>query len=174
MRFALAGTNVEFAYGGVGSDVFDASGVSGMVELWGQWGDDVLTGGFGDDTLLGDEWLPGGGNDVLDGGAGNDWLDGGNGNDTFVFRVGSGVDTLYDFGQTYHFDRAAGIDAMVPGDHDLIRFEGGLFGSFDTLAASGAMTQSGANVVISLNAADQITLRNVTLGSLDAGDFIFV
>ena len=160
VRFALAGTNVEFAYGGVGNDVFDASGVSSMVEFWGQWGDDVLTGGSGDDTLLGDEWLPGGGNDVLDGGAGNDWLDGGNGNDTFVFRLGSGVDTVGDFGRA--------------GDQDmLIRIAGGPFASFAALAASGAMVQSGANVVITLSAADQITLRNVQLGTLDASDFLF-
>jgi Ca2+-binding RTX toxin-like protein len=78
----LAGTNVEFVYGGMGSDVFDASGVTSGIEMWGQWGDDVLIGGSGDDTLLGDEWFPGGGNDWLDGGAGNDWLDGGNGDDS--------------------------------------------------------------------------------------------
>ena len=144
----------------MGNDVFDASGVTTSVELWGQWGDDVLTGGAGNDALLGDEWLAGGGNDVLDGGAGNDWLYGGNDNDTFVFRAGSGLDTVTDFGQA--------------GDHDVIRFEGGPFASFDALAASGAMTQSGADVIIALNAADQITLSNVTLSDLDAGDFLFV
>ena len=112
---------MEFAYGGLGNDVFDATGVTSRVDLWGQWGDDVLTGGSGDDTLLGDEWLPGGGNDVLDGGAGNDWLDGGNDNDTFVFRLGSGVDTVDDFGQTT-------LDGhCMAGDPDVIRIEGGPF-----------------------------------------------
>ncbi len=97
----LAGTNVSFAYGGLGNDVFDASGVTSGVDMWGQWGNDVLIGGAGNDTLMGDEWLPGGGNDWLDGGAGNDWLEGGNGDDTFVFRAGSGMDTVEDFDQTY-------------------------------------------------------------------------
>ena len=59
------------------------------------------------------------------------------------------------------------------GDQDVIRIAGGPFASFAALAASGAMVQSGANVVITLNAADQITLRNVQLGTLDAGDFLF-
>ena len=97
----LAGTNVNFAYGGLGNDVFDASGVTSGVDLWGQWGNDVLIGGAGNDALLGDEWLPGGGNDWLDGGAGNDFLEGGNGDDTFVFRAGSGMDTIEDFDQSY-------------------------------------------------------------------------
>jgi Ca2+-binding RTX toxin-like protein len=72
----LAGTNVSFVYGGLGSDVFDASGTTSGVSLWGQWGNDALIGGSGNDWLMGDEWLPGGGNDWLDGGTGNDWLDG--------------------------------------------------------------------------------------------------
>jgi hypothetical protein len=41
--------------------------------------------------------------------------DGGNGNDTIVFRAGSGIDTVSDFGQA--------------GDHDVIRFEGTQFTS---------------------------------------------
>ena len=170
VHLTLAGTNVEFVYGGMGNDVFDASGVSTGIEMWGQWADDVLIGGSGDDTLLGDEWLIGGGNDILDGGAGNDWLDGGNGSDTFVFRAGCGLDTLYDFGQTQD---ATGTMVMAPEDHDVIRFEGGLFANFDALVASGAMAQVGANVVITLDATDQITLRNMSISNLDAGDFVF-
>jgi Ca2+-binding RTX toxin-like protein len=170
LHLTLAGTNVEFVYGGMGNDVFDASGVSTGIEMWGQWADDVLIGGSGDDTLLGDEWLIGGGNDILDGGAGNDWLDGGNGSDTFVFRAGCGLDTLYDFDQTQD---ATGTMVMAPEDHDVIRFEGGLFANFDALVASGAMAQVGANVVITLDATDQITLRNMSIGNLDAGDFVF-
>jgi Ca2+-binding RTX toxin-like protein len=167
----LAGTNVNFVYGGLGNEVFDASGVTSGIEMWGQWGADVLIGGSGDDTLLGDEWLPGGGNDWLDGGAGNDWLDGGNGDDTFVFRPGSGMDTVYDFDQTYLLPTS---QTMVhTNDHDVIRFEGGLFASFDALVASGDMTQSGANVVIKYGAADQITMYNVSLSQLSAKDFVF-
>jgi Ca2+-binding RTX toxin-like protein len=169
----LAGTNVNFVYGGLGNDVFDASGVSSAVSLWGQWGNDVLIGGSGNDWLMGDEWLPGGGNDWLDGGAGNDWLDGGNGDDTFVFRAGSGMDTVEDFDQT-NSDSTSLTYAMVHSNgHDVIRFEGGLFANFDALVASGDMTQSGANVVIKYGAADQVTMLNVSLSQLSAKDFVF-
>lgn len=50
---------------------------------------DSLVGGNGNDTLRG-----GYGNDTLDGGAGNDRLEGSNGSDTYIFRRGSGQDTI--------------------------------------------------------------------------------
>jgi Ca2+-binding RTX toxin-like protein len=51
------------------------------VSIFGNGGNDALTGGTANDTLDG-----GGGNDTLDGGAGgNDSLIGGSGNDTFVW-----------------------------------------------------------------------------------------
>jgi hypothetical protein len=121
--------------------------------------------------LLGDEWLPGGGNDWLDGGAGNDWLDGGNGDDTFVFRPGSGMDTIEDFDQSYASPTSTTL--VHSNDHDVIRFEGGLFANFDALVASGDMTQSGANVVIKYGATDQVTMLNVSLSQLSANDFVF-
>ena len=120
---------------------------------------------------MGDEWLPGGGNDWLDGGAGNDWLDGGNGDDTFVFRPGSGMDTIEDFDQS---DPSPTSSTMLhTNDHDVIRFEDGLFANFDALVASGDMTQSGANVVIKYGATDQVTMLNVSLSQLGANDFVF-
>jgi serralysin len=183
----LANANVEFVYGGLGNDVLDASGMTSAtqdfgsyqlsgIEMWGQWGDDTLIGGNGDDTLFGDEWLVGGGNDWLDGGPGNDWLAGGNGDDTFVFRPGSGQDTVYDFDQTWQFSyENPSIDAMVhTNDHDVIRIEGGLFTDFNALVASGAMTQVGGNVVIKLTDVDQVTLRNINVSDLGAKDFVFV
>jgi hypothetical protein len=75
---------------------------------------------------------------------------------------------LYDFSQTFV------TDVPQAGDHDVIRFEGTQFTSFDDLVNSGAMAQSGANVVITLDATDQITLRNVMVGNLHAGDFLFM
>jgi trimeric autotransporter adhesin len=115
------------------------------VDLWGLWGNDVLIGGSGNDWLVGDvsdptpvsSGQPGRGNDWLDGGAGNDWLEGGNGDDTFVFRAGSGMDTIEDFDQTV----SDSGDLVHTNDHDVIRFEGGLFANFDALVASGDMTQ---------------------------------
>ncbi|WP_304665236.1 calcium-binding protein [Massilia sp. erpn] len=61
----------------------------------GQAGNDILTTRGGDDVVDGE-----GGNDTLDGGTGNDMLTGGTGNDTFVFRVGSGQDTINAVDQT--------------------------------------------------------------------------
>ena len=58
-------------------------------------------------------------------------------------------------------------------DHDVIRFEDGLFANFDALVASGDMTQSGADVVIKYGASDQVTLKNVSLTNLTAQDFTF-
>ena len=146
--------------------------VTSGVNLWGQWGNDVLIGGAGNDWLMGDEWLAGGGNDWLDGGAGNDWLDGGNGDDTFVFRPGSGMDTVEDFDQSNPSTTSTHC-TVHSNDHDVIRFEGGLFASFDALVASGDMTQSGANVVIKYGATDQVTMLNVSLSQLSANDFVF-
>ncbi|WP_200882981.1 hypothetical protein, partial [Cellvibrio mixtus] len=53
-------------------------------------GNDVLFGEAGNDSLSG-----GDGDDLLDGGVGNDTLNGGAGNDVFVFRKGSGNDTVF-------------------------------------------------------------------------------
>ncbi len=56
-------------------------------------GNAVLYGGGGRDVLWG-----GGGGDLLDGGAGDDTLHGGLGDDTYLFRRGSGRDTIDDDG----------------------------------------------------------------------------
>ncbi|MEX3011303.1 M10 family metallopeptidase [Hoeflea sp. TYP-13] len=80
---ALAGTNIELAWGGSGNDVYDATGVATGVYLYGNSGNDTLTGGSG--------------NDIIDGGAGNDILNGGGGNDRFVFFGVTGSDTIGDW-----------------------------------------------------------------------------
>ncbi len=112
-----------------------------------------MNGGAGNDTLSG-----GAGNDRLIGGAGNDSLDGGAGTDSFVFDKVFGKDTVSGFVAT-----AAG--------HDTIDFSTAAFGSFAAIKSH--MVQSGANVVITLDAADTITLKGVTLASLSAADFSF-
>jgi Ca2+-binding RTX toxin-like protein len=79
-------------------------GTAGSDNIIGRVEADVLMGMAGNDTLSG-----GAGDDVLDGGAGNDALYGGvsgnfsgagAGNDTYVFGLGYGQDTIYDFDAT--------------------------------------------------------------------------
>jgi Ca2+-binding RTX toxin-like protein len=84
-------------YGGVGDDVIDASGLVGSppveAELYGEGGNDTITGG--------------GNNDIIDGGAGVDQLRGNDGDDILIaggntnvaqageiYDGGNGVDTL--------------------------------------------------------------------------------
>jgi hypothetical protein len=65
------------------------------------------------------------------------------------------------------------ISGFVTGtNHDTINFGTSDFASFTALSKH--MTQAGANVVIRLDAADSITLDNITLASLSATDFKFV
>jgi Ca2+-binding RTX toxin-like protein len=85
------GADNDLLIGGIGSDVMNGDAGNDLLE--GQGGFDLLNGGDGDDRLEGNA-----GNDTLDGGAGNDVLRGGLGADTFVFRVGSGNDTVVDKG----------------------------------------------------------------------------
>ncbi|CAH1208159.1 hypothetical protein PAECIP111893_02849 [Paenibacillus plantiphilus] len=83
------GTGNDSLQGGIGNDIL--LGGAGDDSLNGQDGADSLSGGEGADRLYG-----GNGADLLDGGAGNDTLEGGTGNDTYLFRKGSGQDTIYD------------------------------------------------------------------------------
>ena len=81
--FTIAsGTDIEFAFGGDGSDVLTGNALSNRMQ-----------GGRGNDTLSG-----GGQMDLLDGGQGNDTLTGGDGPDYFVIRKDAdSVDTITDF-----------------------------------------------------------------------------
>ena len=83
-------------YGNGGDDIL--SGVEGNDTLDGGDGNDSLYGGTGSDVLLGGagvDILNGeNGDDILDGGTGNDTLHGGQGNDVFIYRRGSGQDSI--------------------------------------------------------------------------------
>ncbi|MBI1314693.1 tandem-95 repeat protein [bacterium] len=92
-------TQIQFS-GGDGNDYFDASLATGVVNLIGNGGDDVLIGGSANDTLTGgsgaDELAGGSGNDSLDGSGGTgDTLEGGDGDDTL--DGGSGNDLIREF-----------------------------------------------------------------------------
>lgn len=152
--------------GGNGSDTLTGTaaderltGDNGTDKLVGLGGADTLSGGNGSDDLRGgdgfDSLSGGNGGDTLDGGAGADSLVGDNGPDQFVFLGAFGHDKLIDFE-----------------NEDRIVLDDAQFANFAAVMA-GAQ-QNGANVVITLDAANSITLQNVTVGSLNAGDFLFV
>jgi Ca2+-binding RTX toxin-like protein len=114
-------------------DFVDAGGGNDLVWLgdgqdlaWGADGDDHLQGGAGNDVLLGasgnDRLFGGAGADILDGGPGDDLLFGGNGpfatdtaSDTYVFRRGSGRDTLVATGSSGPADTVV-LEGLAPAD----------------------------------------------------------
>jgi len=128
-------------------------GTSAAETINGSSFDDNIDGGAGNDTLKGNN-----GADRIVGGIGNDSLTGGAGNDTFAFSAGFGFDTILDFKD----------DAS---ENDIIEFSSDLFGSFSALQV--AMTQSGADVIVTCDANNVVTIKNVTLANLDADDFWF-
>jgi Ca2+-binding RTX toxin-like protein len=86
-------------------------------------------------------------------------LTAGTGRDTFAFAADFGHDQITDF-------RPTGASA------DVIEFSTDVFSSFAEVQA--AMQQVGADVVISVDAANSLTLRSVSLASLTPDDFLFV
>lgn len=112
--------------------------------------DDRINGLAGADKLTGAV-----GTDTLDGGAGNDTLSGGVGVDRFVFSGAFGKDVVTDF---------EAKDVIQLGASQFVDFAG-------VLAKS---AQVGADVVITLDASNSITLQGVTLGTLQSDDFLFV
>jgi hypothetical protein len=126
-------------------------------------GDDYFSGGAGADSLAGfagnDTLDAGAGNDQLDGGTGGDLLIGGVGLDTFVIKQGFGRDTITDFGAT-------------AANQDLLQVSTSVFTAMQTFMA--ASRQVGADVIVTATPNDVLTLKNVTLASLDATDLRFV
>ena len=90
-------------------------------------GDDVIYGGAGFDSLYGED-----GNDTLIGGTGSDYLEGGAGDDTYIYNLGDGFDTIYDYngGNT---------------DNDTIKFGEGI--SFEDLS----FERDGNSLIIYVN-----------------------
>lgn len=99
-------SGVERVNGNVGADVIDATGIATALLLFGNDGDDKLTGGAGADVLIGgngdDTLIGGAGNDIMLGSAGSDTFEGGGGKD--IFLIGSSGDSVTNGGSG--FDRA--------------------------------------------------------------------
>lgn len=139
------------------------NGTSGDEEIRAFGGDDTLNGLDGNDLLRGgkgNDILNGGnGNDRLRGDAGNDILTGGAGRDRFIFNNRGGNDTVTDYED--EVDRLDvtnfGIEATATQS------------AFDILM--GHAQQVGGNVVFTMAGGETITLQNVLLSALDAGDF---
>ena len=120
----------------------------------------ILMGLDGHDTLDGND-----GDDVLIGGVGNDALQGDNGNDTYIFNLGDGQDTIYNFDSNEYYYGINSVDKLI--------FGTGINPQSITLNYSGLGDE---DLVISINgSADKITLQsyfNTTLAyELDAIEF---
>jgi Ca2+-binding RTX toxin-like protein len=139
-------------FGNVGSDTL--SGGAGNDQFDGNLGNDDIAGGADDDALGGNQGL-----DALTGGTGDDTLTGGADDDRFVFFVGDGLDVITDF--------TAG-----DGSAEFIELRGFGFANFAQLQP--LMSQQGADVLISFDAANQVRLQNVALSALNQNDFVFV
>jgi uncharacterized protein len=134
-------------------------------------------GGNGHDTLMGtslDERLEGGnGSDRLLGGAGADSLYGGNGQDELI--GGGGIDLLVGGlgGDRFVFEGAFGRDTVADyGPGDRIVLDDAQFADFAAVLARAA--QVGDDVVITVDAANSITLSDVLVADLKANGFLFV
>ncbi|MCV6593663.1 MAG: hypothetical protein OIF48_11965 [Silicimonas sp.] len=148
------GDGFDLMNGGAGNDLMRGGNGNDRVE--GNLGADTLEGGAGDDSLFGGN---GAFADTLIGGAGNDRLAGEAGADVFIFADGFGQDVISDFDE---FSAAEKIDlSLVTTITD-----------FSDLA-NNHLSQSGADAVITAGA-NTITLNNVLITDLDAGDFDFI
>ncbi|WP_172402057.1 calcium-binding protein [Ensifer aridi] len=115
---------------------------------------DFVGGTNGNDTIIGTS-----GNDTILADLGNDTIITGAGNDVIVFKPNFGMDTITDF------KAGAGTD-------DVLEFDSTLFADFESVLA--AASQVGSDTVIAFDAANTVTLKNVTLANLHADDVRFL
>jgi Ca2+-binding RTX toxin-like protein len=157
------GEGTDTLYGGTGTDTLSYAGSASQVLI--NLGNGLAMGGDAEgdvydevENVVGSAHADGlfgnGLVNTLTGGAGDDYLWGGFNADTFAFAAGFGQDTIGDWQS-----------------EDTIQFSG-VFASFAAVQA--AMQQVGADTVITLDAANTITLENVAAVSLTSADFLFV
>ena len=130
--------------------------VSGVTRVRGSSFGDVITGNGGDNILEGAA-----GNDTLGGGTGNDTLIGGTGTDRFVYTSG-GLTTITDFDQSggsFDHNEADRIDLRNVG-----------IANFTALQPM--LSASGNDTIITIGAGT-ITIKGVSVGQLQARDFLF-
>ena len=146
-----------------GTSTATANLTTTLHQINGTAANDTLAGGAKQaqiDGLAGNDTISAGSTgDILIGGAGNDLLNGGAGADIFVYHAGFGFDTVQSF-------TAAGTL------HDTLQVDKTLFADWTTLLSK--TKQVGTDLVITADAADTITLKNVALSSFTAQDATFV
>ncbi len=108
----------ETVYGKQGDDVIIAEGTS-SAQLYGNYGDDNITGTVGADTIYGgndsDTISAGSGNDYVEGGPGGDTIHGDDGNDT-IYGEG-GDDHIYGDDDYDELSGGTGNDIIEGGDY---------------------------------------------------------
>ncbi len=119
------GADVEHVFASAANDTLSAAGTTTARRLFGEGGDDAITGGSGDDLLDGgggaDQLAAGGGDDVLRSGDEDkapaaDRLDGGDGDDFFATGIGAD-DVIGGTGlDSVSFDRSNPDDSPVSFD----------------------------------------------------------
>jgi Ca2+-binding RTX toxin-like protein len=148
---------------GGGDDLVDASASTGTLIYFTGGGGDTVRGGAAADGIFGSE-----GDDSISGGGGDDQLDGEGGNNVLV---GDGGRDIFQF-----FDSASHNVILDFEAHDATGFRDRLFlgvgvNTLADLKAEGLIAQVGDDVVINIGLEGTLTLKNLLLGSLDAGDF---
>src|SRR5262245_7544596 len=155
----VANTTLIQALGQGGNDTItldEASGALPAANLFGEDGNDTLTGGSGSDLLDG-----GAGNYNLRGGDGNDFIDGQQGDDTAFLGAGDDV---------FQWDPGDGSDIVEGQDGiDTLLFNGANINEkFDVSANGGRVrfTRDVANILTDLDNVEHVTVN--ALGGTDA------
>ena len=150
LAYLGGGPNSGYARGNIFNALqYDGDPRSLIENAFGGSGDDLIFGNQAENALRG-----GGGSDRLNGLRGNDTFIGGTGRDVFVFTRNSDRDTVRDF--------TDGTDRV-----DLSSFD---FGSKQDALAR--VRDAGSDVVFLFGHGDRLTLRNVDIDDLGAGDII--
>ncbi len=164
------GNGLDDLDGGTGNDT--VNGGNGRDIVRGGQGNDFVKGGNQSDVMYGDaggdDMMGGRGNDIILGGAGNDTINPGRDDDRIS---GEGGSDIFLFAGTFGDDTITDFDALDINEKVDVSRIAAITGFGDL--SSNHMSQSGADVVIDDGSGNTVTLENVLLADLGAGDFLF-